>query len=340
MKPLLIAAFACSFLATHAATSSPIESSWQHEGYLVVANQQDGNAELIDLKLWKSIKKIPTGVGPHEVAVSLDGKTAIVTNYGTGQVMGNSLTIVSLPSGEVVKTVDLGKYTRPHGAAWLDKDRAIVTSETTQNVVIVNITKAEVERAISTGNPGSHMLALPADKKRVFTANVPAANVSAIDLETFTKTGDVAAAAGSEGLAVSPDGTRVITGNLSGSITIIDAKNMKPLVTLECPGSPYRAAFSPDGKTAYVPNPKGGELVVVDVEKLTISKRISTVKDPNDPAGPPAGPTGVFINPNGKWAYVSLAGATSIGIIDLAKGEVVARILVGKSPDGVGFSKG
>jgi YVTN family beta-propeller protein len=305
-----------------------------------VANQQDANAELIDLKLGRSIKKIPTGVGPHEVAISLDGRTAIVTNYGTGQVMGNSLTIVSLPSGDVIKTVELGKYTRPHGAAWLDKDRAIVTSETTQNVVIVDITKGEVERAVSTGNPGSHMLALSGDRKTVFTGNVPAANVTGIDLVKFEKIGDVAAAPGSEGIAISPDGTRVVTGNLSGSITIIDAKNMKALATLDCPGSPYRAAFSADGKTAYVPNPKGGELVVVDVEKLTITKRISTIKDPNDPEGKPAGPTGVFINPNGKYAYVSLAGATSIGVIDLAKGEVVARILVGKSPDGVGFAKG
>ncbi len=338
MKRLFISLAASLSLAPSLASCSSLTEDWRHDGYLIVANQQDANADLIDLRLGKSIKKIPTGVGPHEVAISLDGKTAIVTNYGNGQVVGNSLTIVSLPSGQVTKTIDLGKYTRPHGAAWLDKDRAILTSESTQNVVIVNVSGGAVERAISTGNPGSHMLALPADSKQVFTANIPAGNVTAIDLTTFLKTGDVAAAAGSEGIAVSADGTRIVTGNLSGSITIIDAKSMKPLATLDCPGSPYRAAFSPDGKLAFVPNPKMGELVV-DVHGLKITKRISTLKDPNDPQGKPAGPTGVFIHPSGTFAYVSLAGATSIGVIDLTKGEVVARIPVGNSPDGVAFAK-
>jgi YVTN family beta-propeller protein len=311
--------------------------AWSHDGYLVVCNQQDGNADLVDLRQGKSIKKIATGVGPHEAAVSPDAKTAIVTNYGTGAVMGRSLTVIGLPGGEVVKTIELGDYTRPHGAAWLDGDRVAVTSETTQNVVVVNIAKGLVERAISTGFSGSHMLAVPADKQMVFTANIGPGNVSAIDLSKGVKIGEATAGERSEGIAVSPDGTRIITANLGGSITIIDAKALKALKTIETGGSPYRAAFSPDGKTAYVPNPMTGELIVVDVVKLELAKRIPA---PADPKVPNAGPTGVFINPNGKFAYVSLPNASSVGVIDLLKGEVVARIPVGKSPDGVAFAKG
>ena len=329
---------ACGAQVSVAAGQDNSKSSWLHDGYLVVANQADATAELIDLKTGKSIKKIPTGTGPHEAAISDDGKLAAITNYGAQQ-PGNSLTIAKIPSGEVLKTIDLGTYSRPHGIAWLDADRVLVTSETTQNVVQVNVTEGKVEKAFATGNGGSHMLALDRAGKKVYTANVPAANVTAIDLETGQKTNDSPAAQASEGIAVSPDGKWIVTGNRSGSISVIETAGMKKTKDIACEGVPYRAAFTPDNKKALVPCPGSKELAVVDMSKFEIEKKIKMSSEAGNPNSPLAGPRGVFINPNGKYAYVTLNESSSVAIVDLEKMEVVGQVGVGKSPDGVAFGK-
>jgi len=332
----IVALVACASPA-FAPKESQSTSDWKHDGLLVVCNQADATAELVDLKLGKSIKKIPTGVGPHEAAVSEDGKLAVVTNYGQ-QTPGNSLTLISLPGGEVLKTIDLGTYTRPHGAAWLDKDRVLVTSETTQNVVQVNVAEGKVEMAYGTAYRGSHMLALDKAGRRVYTANIMDANVTAIDLREGKKVGEAPAAQRSEGIAVSPDGKWILTGNLSGSMTLIDARAMKKVKDIMSDGSPYRAAFTPDSKTALVPCPSSRELAVVDVEKQEVVKRISTASDPADANAPLAGPRGIYVNPNGKWAYLTLNESQAVAIIDLSKLEIVGRVGVGRSPDGVAFA--
>lgn len=318
-------------------TTEVAEVDWKHEGFLVIVNQADATADLIDLSLGKSIRKIPTGLGPHEAAISDDGKLAAITNYGNGPQPGNSLTIASLPKGAVVKTIDLGIYTRPHGIAWLDSDRVLVTSESTQNVVQVNVTEGKVEKAYSTGMRGSHMLALDRAGKRVYTANMPDANVTAIDLVEGKKLGDIPAAPQSEGIAVSPDGKWIVTGNRVGSISILDAKNLKKVKDIECAGVPYRAGFTPDGKRALVPCPQSRELVVIDMEKLEIERKISTGSDPADPKAPLSGPRGVYVHPNSKWAYLTLNESSAAGIVDLVKLEVVGRVPVGRSPDGVAY---
>ena len=68
--------------------------------------------------------KLPTGRGPHEVAVSPDGALAYVSNYGVFGVFrdgeqrsepGHSLTVLDLGTRAVRDTFDLGEYSRPHG---------------------------------------------------------------------------------------------------------------------------------------------------------------------------------------------------------------------------------
>src|SRR5262245_57127541 len=54
---------------------------------VVVANQQSASASLLQAD--GTMKHVPVGAGPHEAAVSPDGKTAVVTVYGVGGAPGN-----------------------------------------------------------------------------------------------------------------------------------------------------------------------------------------------------------------------------------------------------------
>lgn len=53
-------------------------------GTLVVANMSDATVTVIDVQTGGVLATLPTGIGPHEVAVSHDGRRAVVTIMATG----------------------------------------------------------------------------------------------------------------------------------------------------------------------------------------------------------------------------------------------------------------
>jgi DNA-binding beta-propeller fold protein YncE len=87
------------------------------QGTLIVLNKAEASASLLDATTGTVVATLPTGTGPHEVAVSPDGRWALVANYGAGE-GGRSLTVLDVPARRVERTIDLGDYRRPHGVAW------------------------------------------------------------------------------------------------------------------------------------------------------------------------------------------------------------------------------
>ena len=61
---------------------------------LIVANKSDATVSLVNLLDGEVAATVPTGQGPHEVAVSFDGTTAVVTDYGTRDAPGSTLTVI------------------------------------------------------------------------------------------------------------------------------------------------------------------------------------------------------------------------------------------------------
>src|SRR5688572_21190241 len=116
------------------------------QGTLIVLNKAEASASLLDGTTGTVVATLPTGTGPHEVAVSPDGRWALVANYG-GREAGRSLTVLDVPARTVERTIDLGDYRRPHGVAWLaDGRRAAVTVEANGGVLLVDVAAGRVER--------------------------------------------------------------------------------------------------------------------------------------------------------------------------------------------------
>src|SRR4029077_15141520 len=91
-----------------AAAPLPATAQGLKAGNLLVANQEDASASLIDLKS-DSMRFIPVGIGPHEAAISPSGRTGVVTVYGQ-RPPGNELAIIDIASGTVERTISLGQY--------------------------------------------------------------------------------------------------------------------------------------------------------------------------------------------------------------------------------------
>lgn len=295
---------------------------------VVVANKNDATASILRAADGSVLATLPTGQGPHEVAVSHDGRWAVVTDYGQGT-PGNSLTVIDLDGLSVVRTIPLGEYRRPHGVAFLPGDSlVVVTVEANRAVIVVNVPRGEVRGAIATNEGGTHMLALTADGRRVYTANVATGSMSAIDLVTRELVGTVPVAPRSEGIGVSPDGRQVWVGsNANHTITVIDAETLTPRATLPAPGLPYRVGFAPDGRHAVVTAPMAGVVRIFDVA----SREAREVSVP--------APMGVQVDADGRLAYVTLQETDQVAVIDLARAEVVRMLTVGGGPDGVAVAR-
>jgi YVTN family beta-propeller protein len=298
-------------------------------GFVLVANQQSSSASLIDLKT-DTARVIAVGAGPHEAVIAPSGRTAVVTIYGVGGAPGNQLAVIDVAKAVVTKTISLGQYTRPHGAMFLPRDetRVVVTSETTQNVVVVNLAQGAVEFAVPTGAAGSHMVGVTADGRQAFTANVGAGGISEIDLIAKSLVRTVAVAPQVEGVAVTPDGSTVWAGsNVNGTVSVIDTKTGTVVQTITGFTFPYRLAISNDGRIAIVCDPKGDRLHVADVGTRKVIWTLDGIGSPR----------GVNIAPDGKTAFVTLAADETMGVIDLEARKLTRKIKVERSPDGVWY---
>jgi YVTN family beta-propeller protein len=305
-------------------------------GTVVVVNQQSDTVTLIDLQRLEAYRQVRVVGGPHEAAASPDGRTVVVTNYnkqGTGP--QKALSVIALPSGDTIKTIDLGEYRAPHDVRWADATRVVVTSEANQALLLVNVASGAIERVFRTEAGVSHMLALSTDRTRLYCSNMRDGSVSAFDFQTGKKIKDVPTGRECEGVGVTPDGRWVWAGNRAeDTISIIDTRTLEVTRRLRSPGFPYRVQFTPDGKFALIPHAQASALVLGDVASQSIVKSIplglTKVPDPSA--------AGVFPHPDNRHAFVTVRNDNSMLVLDLVSGETLARVPVQSSPDGVTYS--
>jgi YVTN family beta-propeller protein len=318
MKPLFLLA----------ALSIPLAAQTT-SGTVLVADQQSATATIVDVAT-KTTTALPVGAGPHETIISADGRWGVVTIYGVSGAPGNKLVVIDLPAKQIVRTVDLGTYTRPHGASFIAGSPSLVavTSETTQNVVMVDVAKGEVITAIPTQHPAAHMLGITADGKRAYTANISWGGISEIDLEKRVFVRDLKASTQTEGIGVAPDGNTVmIASRDSATVTVIDPKAWTVVETIKGFGLPYRVGFSPNSAIAVVVDAKDGKIHIIDVKSRTVTGAVSFNGSPR----------GVKIAPDNRTAFITLAGTNTVAAVDLAEKKVLWTAPVGAAPDGVWY---
>lgn len=309
-------------------------------GTAVVVNQASDTVTLIDLETMETYRHVEVIGGPHEAAVSPDGKRVMVTNYnkrgGEGAGPQKTLSLISLPDGAIIRTIDLGEYSMPHDVQWVNESQVVVTVEANQALLLVNAESGAIERVFKTGRGGSHMLSLSPDQQRLYSSNMSGGgSVSVFDFASGTKLTDIETGKETEGVGVSPDGRWVWAGNRAeDTISIIDTKDNRLVKTLDSPGFPYRVEFTPDGRYVLIPHATSGSLVVGDVAGQRIVRQIplglTQVDEPST--------AGVFPYPDNIHAFVTVRNDNSMLIINLETGETLTRVEVQSSPDGVSWS--
>ena len=312
-------------------------------GLLVVANQQGASATILDAATLKTVATVPVGQGPHEVAISTDGRWAVVTNYGVQGTAGNTLSVIDLAAEtpSVVRTIDLGQYQRPHGAAFVQSGmKLLVTSETSQRLLLLDFISGRIDTAMATNGRGSHMVTVQRDGRRAWTSNIADGTVSEFDVDTRTTKRTFAVAPNVEGIAATPGGVQVWVGsNTAKTVTVVNGADAKILGTIGGFGQPYRVGVSRSGRVALVSDPPSNRIWIYDVgtRKELAQIDLAGQTGVGSPAAQ-AGPEGITFDPIAEYAYVTLHGTNQVVAIDLRTRKVMGFGSVGAGPDGIGFS--
>jgi len=230
--------------------------------------------------------------------------------------------------------------------AWFAADRIAVTTEGSRHLLILDPAGTQIIGTIETAQETSHMVVVSADARRAYVTNIGSGTTTAIDLVNRRKLEDIATGAGSEALALTPDGRELwVAARADGHIAVVDTATLAVKARLPLPGIPIRIGMTPDGRTALVTCAGAGEIVAFDVE-TRVERRRATVAVPLAPGAQERPfarmatgsvlPVGLLVSRDGRSAYVAATMGDRVAQFDTRTLEILRTLDVGGEPDGLG----
>jgi YVTN family beta-propeller protein len=305
-------------------------------GLLLVANKGDETLSIVDAASESQVAAVKEeGRTGHEVAVSPDGKRAFVPIYGSSGVGqkgtdGQLIRVIDLGTRTIVGTIDFGKGVRPHKPVFGPRNGLLyVTTELNQSVSIIDPATLAIIGAIPTGQDESHMLAISADGRRGYTANVKSGTVSVLDLEAGTLLATIPVAPYIQRISVSTDGRWAFTADQTKlRLAVIDTATNSVTTSIPLPGLAFGTTPTPDGKWLLVALPAVRMVGLVDLATMRVVKTLDVPKAPQE----------ILVRPDGAVAYVSCDASAQVAVINLRDWKVEKLIAVGPVDDGLAWA--
>ncbi|MEM6673050.1 MAG: YncE family protein [Planctomycetota bacterium] len=284
------------------------------------------------------------GIAPSSVAVSSDGRTAVVTNRGS-QLSGNSICVIDLYASNIVRTIELTvsdqrpngdvverEYHRPSGAIFLpDRPRVLVTCATEGALLLVDLINARVVADVLLDEIDAEGVVLDHTGRYAFVSHRSSGTVSVVSVDGMRVVETIDAGGQPSGMALHPDKNEVWVANrTTNSISIIDADALRERTEVPSGAMPVDLDFTPDGRNALVLNHQEGNVSVIDTESLRVRtvitlNRVTPQQAQDRPVDQPAAfgrsplPTRITVDPMGERAWVATARDDRITEVDLKR---------------------
>lgn len=308
---------------------------------LLALSKTNHTLAIIDPITLQVTAQIPVGADPHEVGVSPDGKTAYVSNTGSGRF--HEINVIDLTTQKAMPAIETLPLYGPHGLAFAD-GKLYFTAEGSKAIGRYDPATGREDWVIGTGQDRTHMLQVTAEGKEIYATNVDAGTFSVLQNRLLpppvTPMGYVLPTAkpsmgwvhtiipvspGSEGFDIY--GAAIWTASPhDGKITVIDtaAKKVTSVIDAKIFGA-NRLRFTPDGKRILISSLKTGGLYIYDVKGQKEIKHISLGH----------GAAGIEVDPDGARAFISCTPDNYIAVVDLKTLTVIQHIDIGGRPDGI-----
>jgi len=211
-----------------------------------VNNQGKNTVSVIDTMTNTIIATIPVGLGPSQIAITPNGTRAYVPDQ-----QDSIISVIDIMTNTVVTTIPVagtaGIAIRPDGT------RAYVTSPGSGTVSVLDTATNTVVATISLGtNQNPFEVAISPDGTRAYvTISSPNNFLSVIDTATNAVVAKVPVGWAPNGVAVTPDGSRVYLANEgSGTVSVFDTATNTVVATIPVGHAPLGVAITPGPPTA------------------------------------------------------------------------------------------
>ena len=272
-------------------------------GKVFIADQGSGTVTVIDVVSFKKLAIIPVGRSPHNVQVAPDAKRLWVTNNGRPSASEQHQSSTGPGHGQ----------STGRGELW-----------------VLDIGTHAVVATVSVGSHPAHVVLTP-DGRHAYVTNGGDGTVSVVDTQAGRLTATIRVGDSPHGIRMSPDGREAYVANLKGgTVSIIDTATMKESARLPVGKGPAQTGFTPDGRLAFVSLSEENQVALIDPAARRVVRKV--------PVGP--GPIQLHATADGKRLLVANQGSeerpgTTVSVIDLGSGEVVATVKTGRGAHGI-----
>ena len=270
-----------------------------------------------------------TAVGalPHEMIFSPDRRYLYVTDNGMLWMTdpgagGNTISIVEIASRKRTRTIDLGRFHRPHGIAQVPgSGDVVVTVENPYGLVRVDPAGGKLVRDYDVKGTSPHMVTVGGGT--AWVSNSGSGTVSAINLDSGAAE-VIPTGKNPQGSTLSRDGKLLFVTNMeSNTISIIDTATRRVTGEIATGVGPARVFLTPDGKTLVYNLQTGSSMGFADVVSRRETARIAL----------PGQPLSVSLSHDGQTAYLGIQDVDKVVIVSVPRRAIVR---VFDTPKGAG----
>ena len=288
-------------------------------------------------------KHLPVGTLPLNVAVSPDGRYAIVTNDGLAR---PTLTVIDIAAWSVKSTlpIDAAWY----GLAWSPDGTKVFSGGAAQNnVQEFTFADGTLARArtfalpAASGDTFAGGLAVSPDGRTLYVTRVFSMSVSAIDLVSGQATRTAALPAEPYGAVVSPDGKALYVSIWGGArVQVLQADTLAPIADLQTDPHPNALLLSNDGRRLFVACAGSAAVWVFDTGSFEPIEQIAVSMYPQAPLT--TTPNSLGLSPDGSTLIVANADMNAVALVDVSNPThafVNGFVPTGWYPTGAVFSR-
>ena len=213
--------------------------------------------------------------------------------------------------------------------------RVYVTNSAGDSIHVIDTATNKVVQMIK-GIEAAHGINFAADGSKVYVSNESTDTLDVFDRESGTLITKIELSERPNNIAVSKDGARIFVAirRDPGAVDVIDATTLTRTKSIPVHGSLHNIYVTPDGKYLIAGSISRKLLTVIDLSTDSIAWEHQFDKGVR--------PMAIEANPDGstKRIFVQLSDTDGFAVVDFAKREEVARIMLPDLHTGIELSAG